>query len=188
MKLLTLIHGVMLSSCTIAFAQDGTSVGGQVNQGKLEVEMSQPSSAPPSGWGSNSSQSRMSTGYHWGGSPYDPSAGAASRGVSQVVDGVQIIPNAPGWDPNAPQLEEIYAGIRRTWDMLNAREARRLPGTPRQTIPQTKLPWRECRTPPMEFSSSRGRLDGTPTLLDLERSTARCETRRWAPQCRNPER
>jgi hypothetical protein len=43
--------------------------------------------------------------------------------VSHIVDGVQIIPNAPGWDANAPQLAEIYAGMRRTWEMLNAQQA-----------------------------------------------------------------
>ena len=60
----------------------------------------------------------------WHCSAYDPANQAWKTGTSHVVNGIQLIPNAPGWDPNAPGLQAIYDEIRATWaklDELNGR-------------------------------------------------------------------
>jgi hypothetical protein len=66
-----------------------------------------PASAQPS----NDCASHMT----WQCSAYDPANEAWKTGTSHVVDGIQLIPNAPGWDPNAPGLRAIYDQIRATW-------------------------------------------------------------------------
>jgi hypothetical protein len=57
---------------------------------------------------------------NWSNSPYDAANGAAAQGVSQLVNGVQVIPGAPGWDPNNPSLQSVYAGMQSTWSFLNS--------------------------------------------------------------------
>jgi hypothetical protein len=64
-------------------------------------------------------QSSMGTN-NWTDSPYNPASGAGARGVSHLVDGVQVIPGAPGWDPGNPALSSAYAGMQGTWNMLNS--------------------------------------------------------------------
>ena len=58
--------------------------------------------------------------YTFAGSAYNPSNNAAAAGASQTVNGVQVIPGAPGWDPNAPGLQDIYNGMQSTWNALDS--------------------------------------------------------------------
>jgi hypothetical protein len=69
---------------------------------------------------SSSSTSSSSGPYGWATSAYNAANNAAASGVSQLVNGVQVIPGAPGWDPNNPALQSIYTGMQGTWNTLNS--------------------------------------------------------------------
>ncbi len=43
---------------------------------------------------------------------YDPSADMGALGYSQTVNGIQVIPGAPGWDPSNPALAGIYQSMQ----------------------------------------------------------------------------
>lgn len=58
--------------------------------------------------------------YSWQCSVYDPANHAAKRGVSHRVNGIQLVPNAPGWDPNAPGLNSLYREIRASLERLRS--------------------------------------------------------------------
>ena len=57
--------------------------------------------------------------YSWAGSAYNPANRAAAHGASQLVNGVQIIPFAPGWNPNATVLQSIYTEIQGSIATIN---------------------------------------------------------------------
>jgi len=61
--------------------------------------------------------------YDYTSSAYDPANGAGAAGDSQIVNGVQLIPGGPDWDPNAASLQSDYTGIQSTWDSLNSMAA-----------------------------------------------------------------